>query len=138
MSETLDYVKMFALLPAALWRFSRHSLTLPEAQETIRLRMEQREGNFLQSAQRSALASPDKLRDGILKHLAEDSAVAAELARVYLAANTWDPNGSLTPDRIEYTLQLLRKGNILGADLQVADVADLSYLNAVLTEMGRQ
>src|SRR5213592_3774379 len=58
MGETLDYVKMFAAFPFALRRFSRHRLTLPEAQRIVRERMEQREENFLRLVERSVYGYP--------------------------------------------------------------------------------
>ncbi len=47
MSDTLDYMKMFAGLPFALPHFLRHGLTLEKARCIVRERMEHREDNFL-------------------------------------------------------------------------------------------
>ena len=92
----------------------------------------------LLASYRNVIASPELLRDGIAKYLSIEPARAQELADAYLAAKIWDPNGGITADKVAYTLQFLRDGGILSADFKVEDVADLSYLNAVLADMGRQ
>jgi hypothetical protein len=58
MSDTLDYVKSFAQFPLALRRFMRRPLTLNEAREIVRLRLEQRQERFLQLAERSIYGYP--------------------------------------------------------------------------------
>ena len=92
----------------------------------------------LLTANRSVMANRQLLRDGIVKYLSIEAAQAQLLAGPYLAAGIWDANGGTTVENIEYTLQFLRDGGILTADSKVEDVADLSYLNAVLAEIGRQ
>lgn len=89
-------------------------------------------------AQRQVIEDPQLLRDGIVKYLSFDTAQAQELADVYLAAKIWDPNGGVTSENVQSTLELLSDAGILPASLKVEDVADLSYLNAVLDEIGRQ
>jgi hypothetical protein len=89
-------------------------------------------------AHRSVIGNPQLLRDGIVKYLSIEPARAQELADAYLAAKIWDPNGGVSAEDIDYTVRLLRDGGILTADLELEDVADLSYLNAVLAEIGRQ
>jgi ABC-type nitrate/sulfonate/bicarbonate transport system substrate-binding protein len=89
-------------------------------------------------ADRGVLQDPQLLRDGIVKYLSLDAAQAQELADVYLAAKIWDPNGGVTPEIVQSTLDFLSAGGILPAGSKVEDVANLSYLNAVLDEIGRQ
>jgi len=58
MSETLDYVKMFALFPLALHRFLRRRLSVDEARRIVRERMDRREDNFLRLVERSVYNFP--------------------------------------------------------------------------------
>jgi len=58
MSETLDYLKMFAQFPFALRRFLRHRLTLEEARQIVHERMERREENFLRLVERNVYSFP--------------------------------------------------------------------------------
>ena len=50
----------------------------------------------------------------------------------------WDLNGGLTAGNIQDTIDFLVAIEKLPEGLGVEDVADLSYLEAVLEEMGRQ
>ena len=67
-----------------------------------------------------------------------DPAAAKQVGDVYLKANVWDPNGSLTRENVQYTIDFLTGIKSLPAGLKADDVADLSYLNAVLDEIGRR
>jgi ABC-type nitrate/sulfonate/bicarbonate transport system substrate-binding protein len=89
-------------------------------------------------ANRQVMRDPQVLREGIVKYLDYDEAQAAYLADAYLAAAIWDANGGLTPENIENTLEFLHDGGMLTVELKLEDVADLTYLNAVLDELGRQ
>ena len=120
----------------------------PEVQiETFNVRREWAEENreqvedFVRAllvANRSVIADSQLLRDGIVKHLSIDPARAQELAEAYLLEQIWDPNGQLSSENVQATLDFLSAAGMLPADLKVEDVADLSYLNAVLDEIGRQ
>jgi len=57
-SETLEYVRMFARFPLGLRRFLRQKMTLQDAQDVVRRRMTQRESNFLRIAERSIYRHP--------------------------------------------------------------------------------
>ena len=50
----------------------------------------------------------------------------------------WSPNGGLTEQNVRYTLSMLIDGQLVPAGIKPEDVADLSYLNTVLDEIGRQ
>ena len=67
MNETLDYLKTFAQLPLALWRFSRHTMTLDDAKRIVQERMERREDNFLQFVERSVYGFPASPYLGLLR-----------------------------------------------------------------------
>jgi len=51
--ETAEYLRTFAQFPLALRRFTRHKLTVDEAEHVIRQRMAQREETFLRIVERS-------------------------------------------------------------------------------------
>jgi ABC-type nitrate/sulfonate/bicarbonate transport system substrate-binding protein len=50
----------------------------------------------------------------------------------------WDVNGGLTADNVKYTLDYLLKTKNLPDGVTADQVVDLSYLNAVLDEVGRK
>jgi ABC-type nitrate/sulfonate/bicarbonate transport system substrate-binding protein len=63
---------------------------------------------------------------------------AKTLADAYLAINLWDLNGAFTTENIQGTLDFLIDIEALPAGTQPGDVTDLSYLNAVLDEIGHK
>jgi ABC-type nitrate/sulfonate/bicarbonate transport system substrate-binding protein len=87
---------------------------------------------------RNILRDPQLLVDGFVKYVEVEPDRAQDLAQQYLAAELWDPNGQITSENIQATLDFLYAGDILSADLTVEQFADLSYLDAVLNEIGRQ
>jgi len=89
-------------------------------------------------AHRSVIADPQLLRDGVVKYLSFDATQAQALAEAYLLQEAWDPDGQLNSQNIQATLDFLSAADMLPANLTVEDVADLSYLNAVLDEIGRR
>ncbi len=58
MRETGEYLRTFAQFPLALRRFTRHRLTLDEAKQTVRQRMERREETFLRIVEHSVYGYP--------------------------------------------------------------------------------
>lgn len=89
-------------------------------------------------ANRSVLEDRQLLVDAIVKYVEVEPDRAQDLAQEYLTSQLWDPNGQITAENIQATLDFLRAGDMLDTDLTVEQVADLSYLNAVLDEIGRQ
>jgi len=89
-------------------------------------------------SQRELVSNPKRLQAEIMKLYELDATQAEELAKTYLAADIWDVNGALTPGYIQYTLDVMARAGALPSGLKVHDVADLSYLNAVLDEIGRK
>lgn len=55
-----------------------------------------------------------------------------------LASGAWNANGALTDENVQYTLGFLQDVGAVPRTLARTDVADLSYLNAVLSEIGRR
>jgi NitT/TauT family transport system substrate-binding protein len=92
----------------------------------------------LLTAHRRVRENPQLLRDEIAKRFSMDSAKAQKLAETYGALNVWDVNGGLTADNLASTIDFLASNGSVPQGMKVEDVADLSYLNAVLAEMGRQ
>ena len=67
-----------------------------------------------------------------------DQTTLDQVIKEWQRLRLFDPNGGLTADNMNYTLQFfVGAGNILPG-LKVEDVADLSVLNSVLDELGRQ
>lgn len=79
-----------------------------------------------------------QLRDAAAKYLHLDSTTAETIAQAYLALNMWDPNGGLTREDVQYSLDFFTKTNSIPEGMTVDSVADLSYLRQVLDEIGRK
>lgn len=92
----------------------------------------------LLAANRRVVGHSDLLRDEIVKYLSVDSAQAQEWATLFAAANVWDVNGALTTQNLQFTIDYLASKSSFPPSTRVADIADLSYLNTVLDEIGRQ
>lgn len=73
----------------------------------------------------------------IAKYLPTDANTHA-VADAYLAQSTWDLNGGWTPERLQSTFDFFKTSAQVPENLKIEDVADLSYLNAVLDEIGRK
>jgi ABC-type nitrate/sulfonate/bicarbonate transport system substrate-binding protein len=90
------------------------------------------------NAQRRVSAQPQVLYDESVKRLNMDPATAKSTGDAWLKLGIWDPNGGLTSQNIQYTLDFLKGMNALPATLKVYDIADLTYLDAVLNKIGRK
>ena len=69
---------------------------------------------------------------------AQDPGIVDTIAAEYVRLGMYDPNGALTEENVNYTIQFYVSAGNIQPGLAVADVADLGPLNAVLDEMGRQ
>lgn len=78
------------------------------------------------------------LRAAASKYLTPDSPTMDDAVTAYIDGKMWDANGTLTTENVQATLDFFIGANSLPAELKPADVADLSFLNAVLDEIGRQ
>ena len=58
MNETLEYLQTFARFPFVLRKFLQHQLTLDEAKQIVRERLDRREENFLRIIETSVYAHP--------------------------------------------------------------------------------
>jgi NitT/TauT family transport system substrate-binding protein len=72
------------------------------------------------------------------KWLAIDPEVLPKVVEAQFAANSWDVNGGLDEDAIQFSIDFFTNSGSLEPGLTVDGVADLSYLNEVLDEIGRQ
>jgi ABC-type nitrate/sulfonate/bicarbonate transport system substrate-binding protein len=90
------------------------------------------------TAYRRVGENPGLLLEESAKRLSLDAASAQRLTEAYLAANVWDVNGSWTEEKVQATIDFLATEGFMPGDLKGEDVADLTYLNAVLDEIGRR
>jgi hypothetical protein len=72
------------------------------------------------------------------KRLSMDAALIKEITARYLALNAWDVNGGMDEAAITNSLAFYEQSGGLDAGVTPDQVADLSFLNAVLSEIGRQ
>ena len=89
-------------------------------------------------AARRNLQDPQALREAIIKHAGLEPDKAQETADAYLARQFWDLSGSFSLESVQATLDFLQEHGSLPPGLKAEDVADLSYYEAVLDEIGRQ
>ena len=89
------------------------------------------------SARRS-LQDSQTLREAIVDYLEVEPAEAQQLAGLYLSRNTWDVRGEYTLDTVQATMEFLQEYGDLPPEIEAKDVADLSYYEEVLDEIGRQ
>ena len=88
---------------------------------------------------RQIAENPDLLAEEAEKRLEIDPELLDSLVEAHLAVNFWDVNGGLSEEDIQYTLDFFTNvGNIEEGAVTVDDLADLSYLNEVLEEIGQQ
>lgn len=78
------------------------------------------------------------LRQAVVKYFGADDAPAQSAADAYLARNIWDVNGGLTTENVLFMMDFFSNAGVLPAKLAPENVTDLSYLNAVLDEIGRR
>ena len=88
-------------------------------------------------AYRKVNENPQILFDESVKRLSLDPDTAQAIGKFHLGMRIWDDNGLLTTANVQSTIDFLVKADALPAAMQPAQVLDLSYLNAVLGEIGR-
>ena len=92
----------------------------------------------LLTSQRALMSDPDRFQAEVAELLDLEPVDAKRITDAYLELGVWDANGALTPENIEYSLNILRESGAVPADTKVEDVADLTYMTAVLDEIGRE
>ncbi len=78
------------------------------------------------------------LEDNLVQRLSMAPDEAQETAAVYLNPSVWDNNGSMTTETVQFNIDFLEAAEAIPPGLTVEDLVDLSYLNAVLDDIGRQ
>jgi len=87
---------------------------------------------------RRKIQDPAVLQAEIVKRFDMDPTMAEAVAKLYLGKKVWDVNGGYTPEVVQANIDFLVEVGSLEKGLKTADVADLSFLDAVLAEIGRQ
>ncbi len=81
---------------------------------------------------------PSSAQSAAIRQLDLDPATLTIQVQAYIDANVWDVNGGMDSKAIQYTLDFYKRTSGLDSNLTAAQVTDLSYLNAVLDEIGRK
>lgn len=89
-------------------------------------------------ANRQVQANPKLGADAAVKYLKLDPAEAQTAVQAYVDNKIWDANGGMTKDAVTFSVDFFTKTGSLPAGLTADKVADLSYLDAVLNEIGRK
>lgn len=92
----------------------------------------------LLTVHRTIRSDPTALEKAIVKFLDLDAGTAQSLARAYLTLDMWDRNGGLEREDVQSSLDFFTRTGSLPEGLTVDGVANLSYLDEVLQEMGRK
>jgi ABC-type nitrate/sulfonate/bicarbonate transport system substrate-binding protein len=87
---------------------------------------------------RRSLQDPQELSEAIICYVELDPDEAEHAAEVYLAQGIWDASGMYTLDTVQVTIDFLQVYGDLPPGLEAEDVADLSFYDAVLDEIGRE
>ena len=89
-------------------------------------------------AARRTLQDSEALHEAIIKYVEFEPDRAQQAADTYLEQAVWDASGTYTLETVQTTLGFLQEYGDLPKELTAEDVADLSYYDAVLDEMGDQ
>ncbi len=143
-----EFIKIDQQAPGQFHVLMSIAEEFPEVQvEGLHVRREWAEANpvlvqdFLRElllANREVAETPQRLVDEAVARLELDEASAQAIADSHLSQKIWDPNGGLTEDNVQQTLDFVIGIELLPDTLEADAVADLSYLNAVLDEIGRR
>jgi ABC-type nitrate/sulfonate/bicarbonate transport system substrate-binding protein len=87
---------------------------------------------------RRSLQDPQLLSEAIVEYLPVQPPDPQQVADLYLSGSTWDLSGEYTLDTVQATMDFMQEYGDLAPELEAKDVADLSYYEAVLDEIGRQ
>ncbi len=91
----------------------------------------------LLSTHRRLAADPNVLIGETTTRLGIDAASVPAILEAHLRIDSWDVNGGLTREAVEYSLEFYVQNGSLEPGLTADDVADLAYLTTVLQAMGR-
>jgi NitT/TauT family transport system substrate-binding protein len=85
---------------------------------------------------RQIAADHDLLISEATRRLDAEPDTLPQVVEAHFAINAWDVNGGLTEDAVEYTLRFFTDSGELEAGLEPSEVADLTFLNDVLDDLG--
>jgi ABC-type nitrate/sulfonate/bicarbonate transport system substrate-binding protein len=86
---------------------------------------------------RRRLQEPQVLAEEIEKRFELEPVLARASADIYLEHELWDVNGRYTYELVQRNIEFLESTGTLEPGLKAEDIADLSFLNEVLDEIGR-
>ncbi len=146
--ELADSTRVMAQAPDRFHIFLNFSEALPDLKTTaVHVNQEFAEQNpeavrdyvrALLTVHRNIQADPTLMENQAVTRLQIEPATAKSLVAAYNALGAWDPNGGLDDAGVQYTIDFFTDAGALDEGLTVEKVADLSYLNSVLSEIGRQ
>jgi ABC-type nitrate/sulfonate/bicarbonate transport system substrate-binding protein len=87
---------------------------------------------------RRSIQDPHVLSEQFVKYIKLEPVAASSAAETYLAHKVWDVNGALSPELLQENIDFLVELSGLAPGITPEEIADLSYLNAVLEEIGRR
>ena len=87
---------------------------------------------------RRHIQDPKQLTDQLVARLGMTPAVAQKTAVACLERNFWDVNGRYTPAIVQQNIDFMSSATGSRPSLKAGDVSDLTFLNAVLDEIGRK
>lgn len=89
-------------------------------------------------ARRSLAADPELTRREIARLKLADTGNIPAIAQAFRDNNTWDANGGMSRDGLRATIQYLVDIGDLKTEPDVARIADFTFLDQVLAEIGRK
>jgi hypothetical protein len=92
----------------------------------------------LVAANREATTNPTVYIEDAINRLKLDPAFAKASVEGNVRDKLWDLNGGLTTTNVQYTLDFLSGLGSLPQGIKVEDVADVSFIDRVLAELGRK
>ena len=87
---------------------------------------------------RQIAEDPNILIPEINKWLPIDAEMFPQILEAQLSVNTWDVNGGMDEESMQFSLDFFTQAGTLASGLTVERISDLSYLNEVLDTIGRQ
>ncbi len=87
---------------------------------------------------RRRIQDPKLLAEQLVARLGMAPDAAQKTADACLERNFWDVNGRFTPAIVQRNIDLMTKASGQAQGLKASDVADLTFLNAVLADIGRK
>jgi ABC-type nitrate/sulfonate/bicarbonate transport system substrate-binding protein len=87
---------------------------------------------------RRRIQDPKLLAEQFVARLGMTPDAAQKTAVACLERNFWDVNGRYTPAIVQRNIDFMSTATTQGPGLKASDVADLTFLNAVLDDIGRK